>query len=147
MKKDNLHSTMLLLYRQANGHAHGKGHAFTFHYASTLSDRRPADIIVKTHLHSTMLLLYLADNAELHQVLRFTFHYASTLSGYSDEEMVYDTIYIPLCFYFIRYGLTPCSRSSSNLHSTMLLLYQKANMDEYALKENLHSTMLLLYPF
>ena len=78
----DLHSTMLLLYRDA------------FSSCYDLND----------YLHSTMLLLYRL----LHWIAeeykgRFTFPYASTLS--KDEflpELSCIRIYIPLCFYFIK---------------------------------------------
>ena len=76
----NLHSTMLLLYRDPESNRPG-GYPFTFHYASTLS--------LSSHL------IY-------RDISKFTFHYASTLSAVIcacfPKRLI---IYIPLCFYFI----------------------------------------------
>ena len=57
------------------------------------------------------------------------------------------SIYIPLCFYFIclRYHKIPLWLS--DLHSTMLLLYQRSFRKSAELLLYLHSTMLLLYPW
>ena len=55
--------------------------AFTFHYASTLSE---------------------TVEMALNDLVIFTFHYASTLSCFSYLLSVFRLfIYIPLCFYFI----------------------------------------------
>ena len=97
-------------------------------------------------LHSTMLLLY----------------------HWWVENIVHKIcIYIPLCFYFIRGLLSKISTEAEftfhyastlseesrirstiepHLHSTMLLLYQTANVHTAILHANLHFTMLLLYP-
>ena len=78
--KEDLHSTMLLLY-QVKGHEWNNTESFTFHYASTLSNN--PDVLFadnRTHLHSTMLLLYLMKRQSVAIENRFTFHYASTLS-------------------------------------------------------------------
>ena len=55
------------------------------------------------------------------------------------------SIYIPLCFYFIRdfQSRFPCDLIY--LHSTMLLLYLLRFRLSTACSSNLHSTMLLLY--
>ena len=59
---------------------------FTFHYASTLSDD--------------------AFN-QVKQMMKFTFHYASTLSQMSSTQLpLTQSIYIPLCFYFIHCVIT-----------------------------------------
>ena len=104
--RENLHSTMLLLYQNANAKYKGFS-AFTFHYASTLSAGTTWHGQHKTHLHSTMLLLYPKSSCVamrgylyLHStmlllyqtdaegvfqvVYSFTFHYASTLSAPGD---------------------------------------------------------------
>ena len=77
----NLHSTMLLLYPDPLAAAPQRCHSFTFHYASTLSGIDCGMEWIIHNLHSTMLLLYRL--------------YGS--AGTSAEN----TIYIPLCFYFI----------------------------------------------
>ena len=53
----------------------------------------------------------------------FTFHYASTLSYTIIWNSLALTIYIPLCFYFIRRWDWYRGLVLYNLHSTMLLLY------------------------
>ena len=119
---------------------------FTFHYASTLSWKRYNRSGDYIDLHSTMLLLYLW-TAISH---RWTM-----------------PIYIPLCFYFIRYGKEWSRWFCLYLHSTMLLLYRNREHSEGKKKNiyiplcfyfipaksyptfgdlHLHSTMLLLYP-
>ena len=60
--------------------------------------------------------------------LWFTFHYASTLSTKVSIVNINKIIYIPLCFYFIRSPALPAASPVSNLHSTMLLLYQVSLM-------------------
>ena len=77
--KLNLHSTMLLLYRWTAYEPEGES----------------------WNLHSTMLLLYLDENMNKISVALFTFHYASTLSQINCLSCFYNSIYIPLCFYFI----------------------------------------------
>ena len=52
-------------------------------------------------LHSTMLLLYLVGMGLSTWVCEFTFHYASTLSKLAEILVLWQWIYIPLCFYFI----------------------------------------------
>ena len=54
-------------------------------------------------------------------------------------------IYIPLCFYFITTRTHSQKASWSNLHSTMLLLYQTPVGFTPFVSMYLHSTMLLLY--
>ena len=81
----NLHSTMLLLYLRQ----------------SIASTRR-----IK-NLHSTMLLLYPMRSRSATSIIHsFTFHYASTLSLHGSKNP-WDgkSIYIPLCFYFIRHHI------------------------------------------
>ena len=98
----DLHSTMLLLYRIWR-----------------------LNIWARTaYLHSTMLLLYQIDEEGSTELAQFTFHYASTLSGIPRELLFYSQIYIPLCFYFIRWSADRERRGIHNLHSTMLLLYR-----------------------
>ena len=99
------------------------------------------------HLHSTMLLLYPSEsNFNVTMLFWFTFHYASTLSCPTvPSTNCRNSIYIPLCFYFIHdlrhvivqaiseftfhYASTlsghprKITRAPTNLHSTMLLLY------------------------
>ena len=81
LRRHNLHSTMLLLYRDVVYRQVRRYLIFTFHYASTLSF-----LVLKGESMSTS----------------FTFHYASTLSCAAlDASHQHDIIYIPLCFYFI----------------------------------------------
>ena len=55
-------------------------------------------------------------------------------------------IYIPLCFYFIQSNESWQPVRTSNLHSTMLLLYRRSGNRPVLGNTDLHSTMLLLYP-
>ena len=84
----------------------------------------PCTYIIAHYLHSTMLLLYPCRFPVLHHsISKFTFHYASTISAYLKSWDIGSwSIYIPLCFYYIQVLHHIC-RSTSNLHSTMLLLY------------------------
>ena len=97
---------------------------FTFHYASTLSEKQQHVVLGMLNLHSTMLLLYLCWDVVV----------ASNIS-----------IYIPLCFYFIHGNLLLPYPDHQNLHSTMLLLYLVLLNDFTYEQVYLHSTMLLLY--
>ena len=118
----NLHSTMLLLYKDVVVFATIKK-KFTFHYASTLWDMAKNKNFVGLNLHSTMLLLYGTDHWVCKAGIEFTFHYASTLCG-CNMTLTYKTkIYIPLCFYFIKIENLKVI-VVNNLHSTMLLLYE-----------------------
>ena len=84
-----LHSTMLLLYRNSDS-CNYNIICFTFHYASTIS-------IVHT--------------AHTKRIRTFTFHYASTISKALKEwDITMHQLYIPLCFYYIRYHFVrlPC---------------------------------------
>ena len=98
---------------------------------------------------------------------QFTFHYASTLSQLTGGSRIDISIYIPLCFYFIRWipiivyicniiyiplcfyfiGVTHGKNPQviADLHSTMLLLYHPKNTLNKMRQLHLHSTMLLLY--
>ena len=96
---------------------------FTFHYASTISE------IPRNSATSSM---------------DFTFHYASTISYVPEIPSASVCLYIPLCFYYIRYALYR-ARSGISLHSTMLLLYPPTQVDPMKDVMPLHSTMLLLY--
>ena len=122
------------------------GAQFTFHYASTLSREMVCgdgciSIYIPLccyfiefgqwleqeglHLHSTMLLLYPGDWTRSWDRAPFTFHYASTLSVFWRPDRMYIyTIYIPLCFYFIKSLENGEINPRKNLHSTMLLLYR-----------------------
>ena len=97
---------------------------FTFHYASTLSEMADVVITLYQDLHSTMLLLY---------QLVWNIEFASP------------HIYIPLCFYFIRFHEFNFHLVKFHLHSTMLLLYLYQPSGNSRSIRNLHSTMLLLY--
>ena len=79
--------------------------AFTFHYASTLSCFTPFRDAVLLYLHSTMLLLYRLNPPNSRRCEEFTFHYASTLSERVARIITGFSIYIPLCFYFISFGI------------------------------------------
>ena len=121
--------------------------AFTFHYASTLSQSLSDEDRRLLNLHSTMLLLYPAVIwASAGKVSEFTFHYASTLSSESDSSLSASMpIYIPLCFYFIQDE--PSRRATSDrftFHYASTLSSSKGW--ESVCPANLHSTMLLLYP-
>ena len=141
---------------------------FTFHYASTISER----------LRSVPF-----------RITAFTFHYASTISGSGTPSPIRYGLYIPLCFYYIKtsdlqctlvvhftfhYASTisdvwcDCQNALQPLHSTMLLLYlpwlflcvfpstlyiplcfyyiEHQKEAELISLYPLHSTMLLLYP-
>ena len=80
--------------------------AFTFHYASTLSEDEVAAYVSDLHLHSTMLLLYQTPPAlcyvsdrNLHSTMLLLYLYFLNGFGYDSN------IYIPLCFYFISWCL------------------------------------------
>ena len=80
---------------------------FTFHYASTIS-MVYGDIFHDSYtLHSTMLLLYLGSCCRFRRP---------------------SVLYIPLCFYYIRYTAFWTSVPDYPLHSTMLLLYPLATV-------------------
>ena len=98
-----LHSTMLLLYPLFSKTLESLGFTFTFHYASTLS-------------------VLAAEKRNVYTL--FTFHYASTLSISRWRIHDLDGIYIPLCFYFIKFKLSTSFDCIFHLHSTMLLLYR-----------------------
>ena len=61
------------------------------------------------------------------------------------ENQGENTIYIPLCFYFIGVFRSFNSQICSDLHSTMLLLYHCFRPLMLTPWSDLHSTMLLLY--
>ena len=160
-----LHSTMLLLYRWRVSSV-SSPFQFTFHYASTLSwhtyriascffiyiplcfyfikFKLSTSFDCIFHLHSTMLLLYRIRSIYPGYSYIFTFHYASTLSPQvliCKDQLL---IYIPLCFYFI-YFRSSITRSHSNLHSTMLLLYRGCRRSLQGLRLHFHSTLLRIY--
>ena len=119
----DLHSTMLLLYQRSPDDYSVGVYKFTFHYASTLSPGGTQSYSKYFYLHSTMLLLYHIINAmtsytnnNLHSTMLLLY-----LEGVGTVFPI-EHIYIPLCFYFIRYPLS-FVRSDVYLHSTMLLLY------------------------
>ena len=94
-----------------------------FYFICMLSELVRAGAI---NLHSTMLLLYQPPLPALYAYrCVFTFHYASTLSynRYRLNILRYP-IYIPLCFYFIKFVFRYSRGRTENLHSTMLLLYR-----------------------
>ena len=123
-RHNNLHSTMLLLYPFLVG----VSLLVFLHLHSTmlLLYRMSARVANTTgrYLHSTMLLLYPFHFWLLCHHCGFTFHYASTLSfPYSFIELT--------CYKFtFHYAstLSPLTKiqgcCTSNLHSTMLLLYR-----------------------
>ena len=119
--------------------------AFTFHYASTLSEMRwpfshPCYPFT-FHYASTLS----ADGVKYYvSASKFTFHYASTLSWPRHFYPSQRWIYIPLCFYFIWFGgVSDVSRLY--LHSIMLLLYLRLQDIDRIHLQHLHSIMLLLY--
>ena len=123
------------------------GRIFTFHYASTLSNRVKMSGLIIPHLHSTMLLLYRSTSA----------------GGKYFQSNLHSTM---LLLYQSWQSCLTCF--DLHLHSTMLLLYRfgcilvmvcfllftfhyastlSTNHDHVELLEaHLHSTMLLLYP-
>ena len=142
--------------------------SFTFHYASTLSHEfflisysiyiyiplcfyfiflhHIFETIHNLHLHSTMLLLYHADNCNMHSLLTHL-HSTMLLLYLRWFQMMgkFFCIYIPLCFYFIRYSpfIHPSSKSftfhyASTLSNELTFVFNQIT--------HLHSTMLLLYP-
>ena len=161
----HLHSTMLLLYPKVSGWNPLKW-KFTFHYASTLSGMFPKQnqpVII--YIPLCFYFICVKREFGIYDD-EFTFHYASTLSAHPSGCPKIDKIYIPLCFYFIQAPLSSVACQVSNLHSTMLLLYQIPFPTSPAFSliyiplcfyfihdkgfcictnENLHSTMLLLY--
>ena len=104
LSHQNLHSTMLLLYPGPVQNVMLLCYLFTFHYASTLSrNRKPQMHLNGTDLHSTMLLLYLLSGqrhpllvCDLHSTMLLLYRWQANISVYPSS------IYIPLCFYFIR---------------------------------------------
>ena len=78
------------------------GTLFTFHYASTLSMPDELKQAIVCNLHSTMLLLYLLSPdmpgriSSIYIPLCFYFIRKRMIA-----EKRYSSIYIPLCFYFI----------------------------------------------
>ena len=120
-----LHSTMLLLYHSSFLHRFVVSSSFTFHYASTISRLGENHYSGIIDLHSTMLLLY-------------------PFSGVGYSPM--NPIYIPLCFYYIRY---PEEEKSTciGIYIPLCFYYILVLLSKpFALGWNLHSTMLLLYP-
>ena len=120
---------------------------FTFHYASTLSSFRVSVVAVAPHLHSTMLLLYrrlqelvLDLLPDLHSTMLLLYPIWLMIARTSRC-----TIYIPLCFYFIRSWVASIVSSpfqfTFHYASTLSLVLVEAELPE----KNLHSTMLLLY--
>ena len=121
------------------------GSAFTFHYASTLSNMPHCLLSKLHHLHSIMLLLYRIKGVlykhkeQIYIPLCFYFIkynvvlylsaeniYIPLCFYFIDERHGYHSrwihIYIPLCFYFIR-ETAELRQRETNLHSIMLLLY------------------------
>ena len=124
--RKNLHSILLLLYPQIGAYSSGV-YIFTFHYASTLSACLLWRDHMHIHLHSILLLLYRVWRRSAGK------HYANLHSTmlplYPNIAVLWkiaNSIYIPLCFYFIQERLWQCSHISY-LHSTMLLLYHILN--------------------
>ena len=77
------------------------------------------------NLHSTMLLLYPACHNHTHKPVHIYIPLCFYFIIYMSNSVVnrFD-IYIPLCFYFIAVKKSECI-TTLDLHSTMLLLYQK----------------------
>ena len=120
----NLHSTMLLLYPKLPSFFLCILCKFTFHYASTLSCFSSVILLwICNNLHSTMLLLYRSIRPR-------------PVSGMH--------IYIPLCFYFIRFNIFlifPLTTFTFHYASTLSFWM----IGSHGRGSNLHSTMLLLY--
>ena len=80
--------------------------------------------ILNQNLHSTMLLLYPVYRSRLREA---DIHLHSTMlllyPQVRDREGIDETIYIPLCFYFIGCPYIFVVSIHPHLHSTMLLLY------------------------
>ena len=142
---------------------------FTFHYASTLSIRYVPRELWDFHLHSTMLLLYRSPSVfnrdrvphlhstmlllypalSTHDPTKFVHLHSTMLLLYRKHRNALKTdnsIYIPLCFYFIVLHRVWLQHINLDLHSTMLLLYLWLVFGSIGLRTHLHSTMLLLYP-
>ena len=122
----NLHSTMLLLYPDDPEIELSLYDAFTFHYASTLSNHTrmmPVHSIPFT-FHYASTLSWIAEEYS-GRGEKFTFHYASTLS--CNPLRVYSNVN----GFTFHYASTLSLMSLNNilcsfyLHSTMLLLYQQ----------------------
>ena len=122
--KDHLHSTMLLLYpyqMQSKAADHSIYIPLCFYFIQL----QMLQGILNQNLHSTMLLLYPVYRSRLREA---DIHLHSTMlllyPQVRDREGIDETIYIPLCFYFIRIGLLSVAVCKLHLHSTMLLLYR-----------------------
>ena len=108
---------------------------FTFHYASTLSTFKIADVAPLTDLHSIMLLLYLLQSLKVRFQLipiyiPLCFYFIQTMLSEEEKQIL---IYIPLCFYFINKQQKSGRVCLSNLHSIMLLLYPVSFFSPYFL--------------
>ena len=98
----DLHSTMLLLYHKTVLKKEGTSSSFTFHYASTLSERAGCTKTDIQNLHSTMLLLYLSLIQPEHLLRKIYIPLCFYFIGFSALFFFLKIlIYIPLCFYFI----------------------------------------------
>ena len=164
--RTNLHSTMLLLYRKIVPDTVFII-PFTFHYASTLS--------LTLLCVSLCIVIYIplcfyfigARGAWMRTLITFTFHYASTLSIESYWSLIilneftfhyastlsktFSSQKISNLIFTFHYASTLSTiigdrgNLDTNLHSTMLLLYQDQEGQMVLKEANLHSTMLLLY--
>ena len=119
----HLHSTMLLLYPMRNLNRPDTSE-FTFHYASTLSEKGGLCGGPKA---------------------KFTFHYASTLSAQVGIAQVGIAHLHSTMLLLYRYKQRHCWDKHPHLHSTMLLLYPDVPCPCKDRARHLHSTMLLLY--
>ena len=120
--------------------------SFTFHYASTLS-RCPLFLRhVQIDLHSTMLLLY-----RFHRVLVIVVYddlHSTMLLLYPDWLLprgIPSPIYIPLCFYFIGFLPSLCTRPVL-IYIPLCFYFIRVLVFLHIVRPDLHSTMLLLYP-
>ena len=100
--QSDLHSTMLLLYLIELAIPGQLDLVFTFHYASTLSQKARIRVMVPNS---------------------FTFHYASTLSGNRDIYRFEDTEFTFHYASTLSMALNNICFKYLDLHSTMLLLY------------------------
>ena len=102
-----------------------EGYSFTFHYASTLSGLSMSSFVIGNsftfHYASTL------SDPGSHDRRRnpaFTFHYASTLSGKSILHRVRKDQFTFHYASTLSTNTHSITKSITNLHSTMLLLYR-----------------------
>ena len=167
----NLHSTMFLLHLEniilrvieAGIDLHST--MFLLHPCKAIS--RMFTIWIFTFHYVSITSIQLSQIAT--DILGFTFHYVSiTSSGANGIYNCVNSIYIPLCFYYIPdgrleawipeqiyiplcfYYISPTLKMSlhfrQHLHSTMFLLHRLSRASTFESIYYLHSTMFLLHP-